>query len=308
MQIKYFVGVDGGGTKTAFAVSTADGAIIATHQTIGCSYQALGTDAVIEILSQGVRECLASVGANLTQCAGCCLGIPCYGEDADNDRIILAALQAALAPAPIMVVNDVEVGWAGSLKCSEGIHIVAGTGSIAFGRTADGKTARCGGWNEFFGDEGSCYWVGRETMNLFSKEVDGRALQGALYDIVRQELGFTDDERFVDIVTREFAPYREKVAGFQKLTQLAADAGDPAASALYEAAATELALMAATLQEKLFASSKTVSISYSGGLFKAGDVILKPLEEKVEALGCTLKAPCHSPIEGALILAIKQFD
>ena len=72
-------------------------------------------------------------------------------------------------------MNDSVVGWAGSLGLSSGINLVAGTGSIAYGRNDAGEEARAGGWDERFSDEGSCYWLGMKSLELFSKESDGRA-------------------------------------------------------------------------------------------------------------------------------------
>ena len=303
--MKWFVGVDGGGTKTDFAVSGPDGVPGAMRRRTGCSYQSIGMDAAVALVADGVRESLAAVDAMLADCAGCCVGMPCYGEHAENDRLLVEKLTAALAPAPVYVANDAEVGWAGALECREGIHLVAGTGSIAFGRGSDGKTARCGGWTEFFGDEGSCYWVGREAMSLFTKEADGRAPRGVLYDIMRHELDFTEDFRFVDEVLRDLS--RERVAGFQRCALQAAEEGDQAAAVLYEMAADELTLMVAALKNKLNLSSSKIPVSYSGGLFHAGELVLRPLREKVAALGCALQKPKRSAVEGALILAIEKF-
>ena len=304
--MKWYVGVDGGGTKTAFVVSAADGITAATKRRSGCSYHSIGIDAAVTLVAEGVHESLAAVGATLADCAGCCVGMPCYGEHAENDRLLVEKLSAALAPASVYVANDVEVGWAGSLECREGIHLVAGTGSIAFGRGVDGKTARCGGWTEFFGDEGSCYWVGREAMSLFSKEADGRAPRGALYDIVRKDLGFTEDFRFVDAVLKDLS--RERVADFQRYALQAVNEGDRAAAALYEAAADELTLMVITMKQRLRLSPGETRVSYSGGLFHAGELVLKPLRENVAALGCVLREPKRSAVEGALILAIEKFS
>lgn len=305
--MKWFVGVDGGGTKTDFAVSAVDGVPVSRLTRSGCSYQTIGIEAATALILDGVGECLASVGSGLEDCEGCCLGIPCYGEHAENDRAIVAALKEALAPASVYVANDVEVGWAGSLACQEGIHLVAGTGSIAFGRGSDHKTARCGGWTDFFGDEGSCYWIGRETMSLFSKEADGRVPRGALYDVTRRALCLEEDYRFMDVILRDIAPYREQVASFQRYALEAAVAGDRAVIGLYESAAQELALLVGALKEKLLLASGQTNVSYSGGLFKAGDFILHPLKKNVESLGCVLQEPKRSAVEGALILAIEQF-
>lgn len=306
--MKWFVGVDGGGTKTEFVVSHEDATPILNQRNTGCSYQSIGIDATVALIAEGVKESLAAAGAPIEDCAGCCAGVPCYGENTEADLMLLEKLRAALDPIPIYLTNDVEVGWAGALECQEGIHIVAGTGSIALGRGADKKTARSGGWVEFFGDEGSCYWVGREAMSLFSKEADGRAPRGALYDEVRQVYQLGDDYRFVDVVLRDIAPHRERVAAFQRCALRAAKKGDTAVIRIYEAAADELALMAQAIKQKLVFTPGVTPVSYSGGLFKSGELILQPLRSKVEAIGCTLQEPKRSAAEGALILGIEHFN
>ena len=306
--MQYYVGVDGGGTKTAFAVTDAQGKQIATLQKSGCSYQTMGVAAAAALVEAGVRECLEQEGLHLKDCAGCCLGMPCYGEFPIQDQALLAALCKALAPAPVYVVNDVEIGWAGALNCGEGIYLVAGTGSIAFGKNAMGGTARCGGWPEMFGDEGSCYWIGREAMSLFSKQADGRMPKGALYAIVMEAFSLQQAKDFMALAVNNILPYRERVADFQRLAYAAAQQGDCAAANLYDYAAQELALLAAGLKQQLFASNDTVCVSYGGGLFKADSLILKPLHKKLEHMGCTLRAPLHSAVEGALILAKKRLQ
>lgn len=304
---KWYVGVDGGGTKTAFAISTNDGAVVMQIERSGCSYQMIGIAGTVSLIATGIRECLAAVDATLDDCAGCCLGVPCYGESGENDVLLMQELRKALAPAPIYLVNDVEVGWAGSLGGLEGIHVVAGTGSIAYGRGTNGVSARCGGWSEFFGDEGSCYWVGRETMSLFTKQADGRVPCGPLYATVKEMFGITNDISFNDFAIEHLIPYRDKVASFQLAAKRAAELGDLSARDLYERAAHELALMVKALKNKLFFAGEKVPVSYSGGLFKAGELILAPFRQEVERLGCSLCAPLMTAVEGALLLAIERF-
>lgn len=304
---EWYIGVDGGGTKTAIAVARKDGIPVASIRRNGCSYQALGIDGTVDVIVEGILSCLMSVNASLDDCAGCCLGIPCFGENAKYDAVITQKLHDRLAPAPIHIVNDVEVGWAGALECQPGIHIVAGTGAIAFAKGDDGRSARCGGWNEFFGDEGSCYWVGREAMSLFTKEADGRLPKGTLYEIVKQDLTLAEDIDFIDYILKELAPHRDKVAAFQIYASKAARSGDAAAQSLYGRAAHELALLIGALRKELSLPVET-KVSYSGGLFQNGDLILKPLEKEVSAYGCTLQAPRRTAVEGALILAAERSE
>lgn len=306
--MKYFIGIDGGGTKTAFLLSGIEGKPFASRLCGGCSYQTLGVEATVRLLHGEVRQLLKENKIAWEDCAGCAVGLPCYGENAEIDAWIAADLRKAFDPIPLYVVNDVEVGWAGSLACGEGIHVVAGTGSIAFGKGKGGQSARCGGWNEFYGDEGSCYWIGRQAMSLFSKEADGRAPRGAMYEIVRKELGLLDDFYFTTVIQEEWAPFREKVAAFQTFAFRAAEQGDAAAAALYADAARELGQMVQSILNRVHFSKTPVTVSYSGGLFKTGELALRPFRAQAEALGCILQAPMRTAAEGALLLAIGRFD
>ena len=107
---------------------------------------------------------------------------------------------------------------------------------------------------------------------------------------------------------QSYAPYRTEVAAFQKYACQAAEEGDHAAAELYREAARELALMVRAIKKQLRFSTDIVDVSYFGGLFKAGELILKPFREEVEALDCNLKPPCRTATEGALLLAIEYFN
>ena len=305
---KFYIGVDGGGTKTVFCAATGEGEVITQTVAGGCSYLEIGTKAALARIRQGIDECLASAQLQAGDCAGCAIGLPCYGESEANDLIMRELLEAALAPIPVQIVNDVEVARFGALGQGEGIHIVAGTGAIACGRDGSGATARCGGWNEFFGDEGSCYWVGGQAMALFTKQADGRAERGALHDLVMRALDLHKAEDFINVILRDWAPHRDKVAAFQRFAEQAAEAGDRTAAHLYEQAAEELALLAAGLLHRLGFSQMPVRVTYSGGLFKAGKWILRPLQQKITAIGGQLTEPLHTPTEGAVQLAIENFQ
>lgn len=305
--MKYFIGIDGGGTKTAFLLSGIDGDPIDSRVAGGCSYQTLGVEAAVRLLASEMERLLRENKIAREDCAGCAIGLPCYGENAEMDAWIVEDLRKAFYPVPLYIVNDVEVGWAGSLACKEGIHVVAGTGSIAFGKGKGGQSARCGGWNEFYGDEGSCYWIGRQAMSLFSKEADGRIPRGAMYEIVRREFGLLDDFYFTTVIQEDWAPFRAKVASFQMFALQAAQQGDAAAAALYANAAQELGIMVQGVLNRVCFSEMPVTVSYSGGLFRAGELVLQPFRAQVEALGCVLQAPLRTATEGALLLAIDHF-
>lgn len=304
--MKYYIGIDGGGTKTAVVIGKNDGVCLNTIEKSGCSHKSIGIEGVVNIISDSIREIINSINATLDECAGCCIGLPCYGEAPDADAEITERLKTAFPDIPMLIVNDVVVGWAGSLECNEGVHLVAGTGAISYGRSDDGREARANGWSEFFGDEGSCYWVGKQAMSLFSQEADGRRPKGALYEIVKKEFNLKNDLEFIDVVEKDYSPYRHKVASFQIFAKEAALKGDAEAQNLYVQAAEHLADSAYAIIKQLGWENKNVPVSYFGGLFKTGDLILTPLKECLKVINCTMVPPKRTAAEGALLLGIKN--
>lgn len=306
--MKYYIGIDGGGTKTSIAIGDDKGDIHHNLLYPGCSYQEIGMDSVVSLLSKAVNEILSVASIKREDCIGCCIGLPCYGENAEQDQIITENIERELSPIPIYIVNDAVVGWAGSLNCKEGIHLVAGTGSIAIGFDSLGNFARCGGWSEHFSDEGSCYWIGKQIMQLFSKEADGRIPKSPIYHIIREIYHLENDYDFIDSMTKEVLPYRDKVALLQKIALSAADANDSNVKKIYDTATEELSQMILGVKNKLLWSEEPVKVSYYGGLFHAEEYVIPKLDERLNRIKCSLTSPEYGPTEGAVRLAIKKFQ
>lgn len=303
--MNYYIGVDGGGTKTAFALWDERGRLCARRTAEGSSYREKGTEAVARLMKDGFTAMLREHSISFFQLKGAVMALPCVGESEEGDRILREELEKTLTPVPILVVNDVVAGWAGSLKLRCGINIVSGTGSIAYGRNASRKQARCGGWDEFFSDEGSCYWLGRKMLQLFSWQCDGRLEPGPLREIVRQEFKLENDFQIIERVVPQISSHRDTTAALQRLLLKAAQEGDPSAVAAYEEAAELLAAMVLGVQKEL--GLERCPVSYSGGLFHAGQLILRPLIKLLERRGCTLEKPALEPWQGAGLLCFETF-
>ena len=302
--LRYFIGIDGGASKTAVCAASVDNSSLRYAKTSGSSWREHGVRKVAKNLKEVVDRLMAEGSG---QVAGMAMGLPCYGESADGDRVLKQAVSEEFAGVPLYFTNDVEVGWAGSMALAPGINIVAGTGAIAFGKDCHGQTARGGGWSEFFGDEGSCYWVGRKVMELFSKQADGRMPRDELYTQVRREFNLQNDFSFIDLMHSEYIGFRKQVASLQFLAEKAALAGSPSARALYEEAVFELCLLVDSVKNKLDFTEMPFYVSYTGGLFKAGDLVLPLFSKEIEKRGGKLTLPCFSPMEGAMLLAFQHF-
>ena len=302
MQI--LIGIDGGGTKTAICAASVNEPMLRYSKFSGVSWREHGVSEVVQKLKGALSDL---VGEHYNHIAGIAMGLPCYGESAKGDAALEKAISDTFTPIPVHLTNDVEVGWAGSMAMEPGINVVAGTGSIAFGKDYQGNTARSGGWSEFFGDEGSGYWMGRKVMELFSKQSDGRMPKDALYSITCQELNLENDISFIDLMHSKYFGYRNQVASLQLLAEKAALAGSPSAIALYGQAVDELLLLVSAVKAQLKFNGKPWSVSYSGGVFKAGDLVLPKFTDEIERRGGKVLIPRFEPVEGALLLAFQHF-
>lgn len=304
--MRYLIGVDGGGTKTAFALAKTDGTVLRTLELDSTSYREHGIRKVIERLEEGVETLINEEGITREKLALIAIGAPGYGENPQQDEILETEVSKHFAPVMVHLCNDAVVAYYGALNGEPGINLVAGTGAIAYGENESGDSARSGGWSEHFSDEGSCYWLGKMAMGLFCKEADGRKPKGPLYTIFRREFGLQDDMDFIAVVEQEYLPYRKKVASLQRFLLQAAREGDAAAQELYRAACGELAQMAVGIRGQVEFAGKC-RVSLTGGITHADELVWEPLQQLLSAQGMELVRGEKSPVEGAAILAAKVY-
>lgn len=298
----YFLGVDGGGTKTCFVLTDHDGSILRKHTAGSGYYLQIGMDGLRDTLKEGIN----AVCDDPSQIEHAFFGLPSYGEDSVQDKVLAMLPRDILGHDRFTCDNDMVCGWAGSLGGKDGINIVAGTGSIAYGEFL-GNTARAGGWGELFSDEGSAHWLALKMLNTFTRMCDGRLPSGPLRDIVRDHFSLESD---LDICAKILngSSTRTDIAALSKLAGEAAEAGDETAISLFEEAAEELAEIVETVARSLnYKPGASVPVSYCGGVFNAGHVVLKPFEQ---ALGATLynfqlQTPLFAPNLGAALYAAK---
>lgn len=301
-----FLGIDGGGTKTAFIVCDQNGKILGKSKKSSTVYHECGADGLRKIILEGTSEALSAVSDGINNLAGVCFGVACWGESDIDDDMSKKVICETFGKTPVLICNDSEVGWAGSLGLESGINVVAGTGSIAFGRDRRGNTFRSGGWSEFIGDEGSGHWLGIKLLQLFCMESDGRLPKGILYHIVKEKLQIKNDFEIIKIVHRDFLPERDKTASLQMLLYETAVSGDEAAVQVFSQAAKELAALVITVKKGLNLTG-SVPVSYSGSIFKAGGLIMDSFNQIMHQNDCELRKPLMEPWKGALLLAVEAF-
>ncbi|WP_410566806.1 N-acetylglucosamine kinase [Amycolatopsis sp. cmx-4-61] len=298
-----FLGVDGGGTKTAFCLVDPDGRVVAEARTASVYYLSEGLPIVEPLLRQGIGEVCDTAGIPVSGITHAFFGLPAYGEISADVPELDAIPARILGTRHYRCGNDMICGWAGSLGAIDGINVVAGTGSIAYGEH-DGRQWRGGGWSELFGDEGSGYWVAIQGLNAFSRMVDGRLPAGPLAGELRAALGLAADFDAIDVVVNRWHGDRGRIANLSKVVTRAADAGDAVATGILREAGRELALLVAVGRTALhFEAGHRVPVSYSGGMFAAAPV-LSSFRDAL-SLGYDLREPLLEPHIGAALYAAR---
>lgn len=302
-----FLGVDGGGTKTAFVLIDAEGQILATHQESTCYHVQVGLDGAKAVLYNGVTALFTKAGLNIDSVSYAFFGLPAFGEDSELDPK-LALLPAQLIPQQkFQCDNDMVNAWAAAFGAKDGINMIAGTGSIAYGMRK-GKSARCGGWGELFSDEGSAYWIGCKGLMLFSRMSDGRDDKGPLYYTLKRTYGITHDLDMSALVLSKWKGERSRIAQVSTLVYEAALEGDKLAKGIFTRAGRELAEIVEGTRKSLgYEPEEIVHVGFSGGAFSASELILTPFVEALKHFsnGYFVQKPLYSPDVGAAIYAAR---
>ena len=165
MEQRYFVGVDGGGTKTALVACTSDGCEVASAVCGPLNYNFIGLDAALENLRTGIEALALPTGSIVA--VG--IGDPSIDDTAESPTAqAFAARATSLLGVPVHIRSDAYMtlfALTGGKKT--GVLIISGTGSMAIGEDDTHKTAVVGGWGRLTGDEGSGYYIGFFLTNYF---------------------------------------------------------------------------------------------------------------------------------------------
>lgn len=296
----YFLGVDGGGTKTCFTLINKEGNVI-SRVIKGPSHPTqIGFDNLEKLLREGLKEIVTNNNISYEDIERVTLGLAGYGIVKEIAEKIAEIVEIVFKDIKYDLVSDVRVAIAGALAGEDGINIVAGTGSIALA-LKNNEIIRCGGWGYTVGDEASAYWIGKKTIALFSKESDGRVEKAALYELIKNNLSLNKDAEIISYVNDKIKGDRSEIAKLSRICSEAAMLGDKAAREIFIEAAAEITEMIETLLRNF--GKKYVKVSYTGGVFKSGELILNPLRGMLENLNVQLIEPILSPDLGACLLS-----
>ena len=287
---KIYLGVDGGQSGTAALVGDEDGRVI--------GFGSAGPCTSMENIEQALALAFDNRSLAAAQLKSACFGLS--GGAAGKEPLIQELVKAE----HYLITHDAWVALAGATAGEPGIVVIAGTGSIAFGRNSDGCTARAGGWGYMFGDEGGAFDIARQALRAALRQEEGWGPPTVLREILLDATGALNAN---DLLHRCYAGDfpRSRVAALAPLISQAAAAGDPIAQDILKTAAQSLATLAAAVRAQLFGPDEPVLVSYCGGVFRSPELqerfrMLVELTDLNRAV-----APRYGPAAGALLEAYR---
>ncbi len=295
--MRLYLGVDGGQSSTTAIVGDETGRILGRGEGGPCNHaQAVEGRAKLEraVAASVAGACgQAGLDAATARFEAACFGMSGGPED---KQAILAGI---LRTERLTVTTDAVIALAGATATGQGIIAIAGTGSIAFGRNGQGRTARAGGWGYVFGDEGGAFDIVRQALRAALRMEEGWGLPTSLRGVLLEATGLRSANEVLHAFYSSEWP-RSRAAALARLVDAAAAEGDAVAGEILNGAGQQLAWLAGAVRAQLWRPGEAVEVAYIGGVFQSGAVrerfrALVELEE-----GNTCGPPLDGPAEGAL--------
>lgn len=300
----YYLGVDGGASKTAALVSDENGESLGEGLAGPSNHLRVGIETASRNVERAVNKALVAADVTSREIVWAYCGIAGADHPAHRQEVV-DSLSIFFPRGNFTVDNDARIALTGAVGYGGGIVVIAGTGSVAYGRNDDGDEARAGGWGPIVGDEGSGFGIARDALAAIVRAWDGRGKATQMTDMLRSEWNMKPEDipRFV------YAPatHTDDIARFGKLAIEAADAGDEVARGILAGGGHELGNCVVAVARRLHMLDTAFPVSYTGGAFNAGPLLLEPMREVILAAApkATIAPPHRTPVQGAAMMAMR---
>jgi N-acetylglucosamine kinase-like BadF-type ATPase len=299
---RLYLGVDGGQSSTTALIADEYGQVLGVGHGGPCNH--VSGDEARKKFRTVIGDCLeqaargAEINLSSSRFAAACLGFSGGAEDkAEYSRELIQSDR-------FKVTHDAEIALTGAMEGEPGIIVIAGTGSIAFGRNAAGRTARAGGWGYVFGDEGSAFDIARRALRAALQMEEGWGEPTVLRERL---LEMTSAGNANEILHRSYAGMsRQEMAAWAPLVTQAAEEGDDAARRILTEAAAALSWYVEGVHRNLFATGERVSVAHIGGVFQSAPLRLAFTRQVETKIGGRATFPRLSPAAGALLEALRM--
>ncbi len=275
---QFVVGVDGGGTRTRAAVLD-NGRVLGEGSAGPSNPLRVGISNGATAIREAVDKACAAARIHRDDLVAAGVGLAGVRRKDIRARMQVVLVET-LGIENIELVTDGEIALYGATDGDAGVVVISGTGSISVGINRQGKRASAGGWGPVAGDEGSGSWIARRALQSVARASDGRGPETCLTEAACEFFQVATPD---DLATAIYAPTmtNDRIAGFSKQVIEAARQDDEVAREILNEAGAELGRAAVTVIRKLKLEQERFQIAFVGGVFAAGELIIRPLREQV---------------------------
>jgi N-acetylglucosamine kinase-like BadF-type ATPase len=298
-----YLGVDGGQSSTTALIGDETGRVLGRGSGGPCNHVS-SVEGRTKFFG-ALRECLkeaceqAHLDSKTVAFACACLGFSGGPEDKE------AYSRELIRSARYKITHDAEIALSGATAGEPGIIIIAGTGSMAFGRNAESRTARAGGWGYIFGDEGGAFDITRRAVRAALQHEEGWGPPTILRDLLLRETGASNANELLHLFYGPEYP-RKRVASLCPLVTQAAEDGDKVAVEIFDTAAAELTRFVEGVHRHLFRVDERVPLAYIGGAFQSALLVKKFKSRVRDSIASSIGPPRLGPAAGALLEALRM--
>ncbi|HUP48628.1 MAG TPA: BadF/BadG/BcrA/BcrD ATPase family protein [Thermoanaerobaculia bacterium] len=306
--MKHYIGVDGGGSKTAALVIDENLRPLGRGLAGASNHLRVGIETATRNIERAVNIALVEAGIAIRNVEYAYCGIAGADHPAHHQRVV-DSLRIFFPGGNFIVDTDARIALTGAVGFGSGIVVISGTGSVAFGRNRQGAEARAGGWGPTIGDEGSGYAIARDGLSAIVRAHDGRGQRTIMTEMLCYDYDMCSPEdlpRFVYATTT----HADDIARYGKLVIQAALRGDEVAKEILDRAGRELGECVLAVARKLKLAGSEFPVAYVGGAFNADELLLGPMKATLdrEAPAAQLMQPSRTPVEGAAMMAIRAAE
>lgn len=300
---KYVAGLDGGGTKTAVKVADENGLLVHTFTSGAINYNGQDADSIRRSFLE-IFAGIAGACGGLEHCAQIVIGAAGVSNPTVSARLEANARECGYS-GELHITGDQETALCGAHDSEYGIILIAGTGSICYGKREDGQVHRSGGYGHLIDDEGSGYSIGRDLLAATVRAHDGRIAETVIADMVYGQLQLSTVQQIVGFVYNK-ETNKKDIAALAPILSEACVLGDAAALAIAEKNAASLVEIAVPVVEKL--------AMQQGSLAMAGSVLLNNSHVRDAFVGrmgslypnLSCIAPKKDAASGAVLMALNR--
>jgi len=310
MSQKYVLAVDGGGSKTKTIAANFDGQIIGEGLSGPTSLATTTIGAASFNLKESVRQALENISPGHEgeiEIGSLVMGLA--GMDTPHEyqqaKQIFEEVLDNFKINNFFLVNDSQIALRSGTDQQDAVVIIAGTGSICYGRNSRGEEARTGGMDQLLTDQGSGYMIGRQVLRDAVKSFDGRRPKSILEDLVSAHFGISS---IADLKEKVYNPdlTKTEVAALAIEGLQALEKGDELARAIFDHAKDSLVVMAQTVIKRLGIQQTPVDCVMTGRIMSIPyihDHFIAKMNEFHPQLN--IIRPHQEPVFGALKMALE---